>query len=72
MPQTAQQQLDAVNTAIDARLAGGVVEEVDIRGQRIKLMPMRDLLALRATLQAEVAQESGGGGVRHLSVENYR
>jgi hypothetical protein len=53
----AQKDLDAVQSAIRAIVAGGAVAEYSIGTRRLKKMEMTDLLALESKLKAEVKRE---------------
>lgn len=71
----AQQDLDAVQAAIRARISGGAVDEYTIGNRRLKRMQLNDLLMLESRLKAEVARErsaemiaNGMGNPRNLYV----
>lgn len=71
----AQQDLDAVQAAIRARISGGAVDEYTIGNRRLKRMELTDLLMLESRLKAEVARErsaemiaNGMGNPRNLFV----
>lgn len=53
----AQKDLDAVQAAIRAIIAGGAVAEYTIGTRRLKKMEMADLIQLEAKLKAEVKRE---------------
>lgn len=53
----AQQDLDAVQTAIRAIVSGGVAKEYTIGNRSLKKYDMADLLQLEAKLKAEVKRE---------------
>ena len=53
----AQQDLDAVQAAIRAIVAGGVAKEYTIGNRNLKKYDMADLLQLEAKLKAEVKRE---------------
>ena len=53
----AQQDLDAVQAAIRAMVAGGAVAEYQIGSRRLKKLPIAELLQLEAKLKAEVKRE---------------
>ena len=53
----AQQDLDAVQTAMRAIISGGAVAEYTIGGRSLRKLPMSDLIMLEAKLKAEVAAE---------------
>lgn len=53
----AQKDLDAVQGAIRAMVAGGAVAEYTIGSRRLKKMELADLLALESSLKASVKRE---------------
>ena len=53
----AQKDLDAVQGAIRAMIAGGAVAEYTIGNRRLKKMELADLLALESNLKASVKRE---------------
>ena len=53
----AQQDLDAVQAAIRAMVAGGAVAEYTIGSRRLKKLPLTELLQLEAKLKADVKRE---------------
>ena len=53
----AQKDLDAVQAAIRAIVAGGAVAEYTIGSRRLKKMEMTDLLMIESKLKAEVKRE---------------
>lgn len=53
----AQKDLDAVQGAIRAMIAGGAVAEYTIGSRRLKKMELADLLALESSLKASVKRE---------------
>lgn len=53
----AEQMLDAVNTAIKARLSGGAVDSYSIRGRNLSRTPLPELFSLRDRLKSEVSRE---------------
>jgi hypothetical protein len=53
----AQKDLDAVQAAIRAMIAGGAVAEYTIGSRRLKKMELADLLTLEGKLKAEVKRE---------------
>lgn len=53
----AQKDLDAVQAAVRAMVAGGAVAEYSIGSRRLKKMEMADLLQLESKLKAEVKRE---------------
>lgn len=55
MAQTKQEMLDAVETAIQALMSGGAVQEYTINGRSIKKFSLQELINWRATLKAEIA-----------------
>jgi hypothetical protein len=52
-----QKDLDAVQAAIRAMIAGGAVAEYSIGSRRLKKMELNDLLAFESTLKAAVKRE---------------
>lgn len=59
--------LEAVETAIVARLSGGGVQSMSVNGRNIQYMTLRELQELRRELRDEV---SGGASTR--SVASFR
>ncbi len=59
MAATKQEMLDAVNDAIYARLNGGAVDSYSIGGRNLQYISLKDLMDMRAGLQAEVSSEQG-------------
>lgn len=59
----AQKDLDAVQSAIRAMVAGGAVAEYTIGNRRLKKLEMTDLLALESKLKAEVKREQAAAMV---------
>jgi len=57
---TTQEMLDAVNSAINARLTGGAVQSYTISGRNIQYIPLSELKELKKELQAQLASEKGG------------
>ncbi len=57
---TTQEILDAVNAAINTRLAGGAVASYSINGRNIQYSPLNELRDLKKELQAQLASEKGG------------
>lgn len=53
----AQIDLEAVQSAIRAKIAGGAVAEYTIGNRSLKSIPMADLIALESKLRADVARE---------------
>ena len=53
----AQKDLDAVQAAIRAMVAGGAVAEYTIGSRRLKKLPLTELLQLEAKLKADVKRE---------------
>lgn len=53
----AQIDLEAVQAAIRAKIAGGAVAEYTIGNRSLKSIPMADLIALESKLKADVARE---------------
>lgn len=53
----AQKDLEAVQSAVRAMIAGGAVAEYSIGSRRLKKMELADLLALESSLKAEVKRE---------------
>lgn len=52
---TAQEILDALDTAVKARLDGGAVGSYSIGGRNIQYMPLDQLMRMRDKYKAEVA-----------------
>lgn len=61
MASDAASLLTLVNTAIETRLAGGVVEEYSIRGRSLRRATLEELQNLRRALTKEVAGITAGG-----------
>ena len=59
MSATKQEMLDAVNDAIQARLTGGAVHSYSIGGRNLQYITIKELMDLRANLQAGLAGEQG-------------
>jgi len=57
----AEKDLIAVNAAITARLAGNGIESYQILGRAATFYSLKDLYAIRASLEARVASEKRGG-----------
>lgn len=53
----AQIDLEAVQAAMRARIAGGEVQEYTIGNRSLKKIPMADLISLESKLKADVARE---------------
>lgn len=56
---TKQEMLDNVNTAINAIINGGAIQEYTIKGQNIKKYSLGELMNLKTQLKAEIRAESG-------------
>ncbi len=67
MSTEARPMLDAVNAAIAARLAGRPVDSYSINGRSLAYTPLKDLIAIRKTLQREVAASATDGGTRNYA-----
>jgi hypothetical protein len=52
-----EQALDAINSEIQARLTGGMVEDYTIGNRSLKKTPMKDLIELQARYKTIVARE---------------
>lgn len=52
---TLQTMLDNVNTRIDALITGGATASFSTGNLHVDTMPLKDLLALRATLKREIS-----------------
>jgi hypothetical protein len=57
---TNQEMLDAVNTAIQARLSGGAVQQYSISGRNIQYSTLDELWKLRRELETAIAGAAGG------------
>lgn len=53
----AQEDLDAVNSAIRSMISGGAVAEYTVGNRSLRKMPMADLLTLKSHLESEVRKE---------------
>lgn len=51
---TAQDQLDAVEAAISARLSGGAVQSYSIGGRNLQYVSFKELYDIRDRLRAEI------------------
>lgn len=51
---TTQELLDAVETAISARLSGGAVQSYSIGGRNLQYVSLKELYDIRDRLRAEV------------------
>ena len=67
MSVSAQEMLDAVEAAIQARLTGGAVQSYSIEGRNLQYVSLADLYKMRKELQTEVARQSGGDGTTNLA-----
>lgn len=54
----AKKDLDAVQAAMRAMIAGGAVQEYSIRGRQLRKIPMADLLLMESQLKTQVAREN--------------
>ncbi len=59
MAQDKQAALDALNTAIDAIISGGAVQEYTINGRSVSKTPLPDLFKYRDQLTREIAVAAG-------------
>jgi hypothetical protein len=62
---SAEKQLALVDAAIEARLSGDGIESHSVDGRSYQLMPMTELVTLRASLAVRVHRERGGGMITH-------
>jgi hypothetical protein len=67
---TKQEMLDAVESAIYARLTGGAVDSYSINGRNIQYMPIQELNTLRDTLQKEIAASRSGGSRTYVAFKD--
>ena len=56
---TTQEMLDAVNTAIQAKIVGGAVQAYSISGRNMQSMTLTELMSWREKLQNEVSNSQG-------------
>jgi hypothetical protein len=52
---TKQEMLENVETAINARMAGGAVQSYSINGRNLQYVSLTELIKLRETLRQEIA-----------------
>lgn len=57
---TTQEHLDAINSAIEARLNAGAVESWKDGTNLFAHTPLKELYAIRAELEAQLSRESRG------------
>jgi hypothetical protein len=56
---TRQEMLDAVNTAIQAKMVGGAVQSYSVNGRNLQSMPLSELMKWRDQLQKEISVSFG-------------
>lgn len=56
---TTQEMLDAVNTAIQAKIVGGAVQSYSISGRNMQSMTLAELMNWREKLQNEISNSQG-------------
>lgn len=66
---TTQELLDALNTAILARMNGQAVDEWSEGDHRVAHMPLNQMLACRSRLETQLEQETNGCAMPVISVE---
>jgi hypothetical protein len=57
---TVEELLTTLRTAINARLAGGMIQSYSINGRNIQYLPLAELLALEKSLVLRAGLSQGG------------